>query len=615
MSDELLPYYQRELAFIRTMGAQFAEKNPKIASRLRLRAEGAHDPHVERMIEAFAYLNARIRHKLDDDFPELTHAMLDVLYPHYLAPVPSMAIAQLELHQSQAQATSGYEVPSDASLETDTIQGQPCRFRTCYPVLLWPIQVSTASLAGPPFQAPVTGFSAKTSEVLHLRLECLSKEVQFADLPIEFVRFYLKGQAQHTFPLYELIFNNTIGVALVDPENRSDPFLLKPSSLRPVGFERDEGMIPYPSRSFLGYRLLSEYFTFPDKFLFFDVSFDDLDTQRHSLLGNAIDVYLYLDRALPEIEHGVTKDTFQLGCTPALNLFQQRAEPIRLNQSETEYRVVPDARRPLATEVFSIDRVIATSPSNEEVEYEPFYSFRHTRLADRQRTFFHATRRAASRSSTSDLDDQGTEIFLTFVDLDFSPNSPADWTVDVETTCLNRDLPHRLPFGGGEPRLHLSEGGSVNVQFLTPPTPTYRPALRNGATWRLISHLSLNHLSITDVDDGADALREILKIYDFADSEETRSMIDGILSVTTRRVVARSGQGPSGGVCRGVEVTLDFDEDHFVGSGVYLFACVLERFLGLYCSINSFTRLVAKSTKREGALRTWAPRAGEQILL
>jgi type VI secretion system protein ImpG len=231
---------------------------------------------------------------------------------------------------------------------------------------------------------------------------------------------------------------------------------------------------------------------------------------------------------------------------------------------------------------------------------------------DRTR-FWHATRRPADSSETSL--DPGTEVFLALVDLEFKPSAAADWTIDVETTCLNRDLPHRLPFGGDQPRLMVSEGSSAlgRITCLTPPTRTGRPALKHKALWRLISHLSLNHLSLVDGGEGAEALREILKLYDFADSDETRSMIAGVLDVRSRRVAGRAGAG-GGAVCRGVEVTVHFDEKRFAGSGLFLFACVLERFLALYCTVNSFSKLVATTEGRKGELRRWLPRMGEKVL-
>lgn len=612
MSDELLPYYNSELAFIRNLGAEFAEANPKIAARLRLRAEGSEDPHVERLIEAFAYLNARIRHKLDDDFPEIADAMLGVLYPHYQAPIPSMAIVQFMLDRGQAELASGYTIDQGAVVETGAIHGEPCRFRTAFPVTLWPIEIVEASLTKQPFAAPAAPHHARSLAVLRLALNCISKDLTFAQMSMRSLRFFLKGQPQHVYLLYELLMTGVLGIALASSPTDPNPVLLKPQAIQPVGFERDQGMLPYPARSFLGYRLVSEYFAFPEKFLFFDLA--DLTRERLRQFGGRMEVFFYFARSSQDLEHHLSGQSFQLGCTPMVNLYRQRAEPVRLTQTQTEYRVVPDARRPAACEVYSVDRVTATSPDGETVEYQPFYSFKHAAEAAQQKTFWHGSRRRASR--VAGQVDHGTELYLSLVDLNFKTSAPANWTLDVETTCLNRDLPRRLPFGGGQPYLQLSGGGPLSkVVCVTPPTPTFRPALKRGALWRLISHLSLNHLSLIDYEEGADALREILKLYDFADSSETRGMVDGILSVRSRRIVGRVGGEVSSGFARGVEVNVHFDEGRFTGSGVFLFACVLERFLAMYSSINSFSKLIATTNRREGELRRWTPRAGEKILL
>ena len=611
MSDELLPYYNRELAFIRQMGAEFAAAHPKIAGRLRMVAETTTDPHVARMIEAFAYISARIRHKLDDDFPEVSEALLGVLYPHYLAPIPSMAIVQFVLDRQQGELVGGYPIARGAAVETEPINGQPCRFRTCYPTTLWPVEVAAAEVRGQPFAAPPVRLAAEAQAVVRLRLQTFSENVPFAQLEFDSLRFFLKGQSQYVHDLYELMLNDTIGVAVAASPSDPEPVVLGRDCVRPVGFERDEGMLEYPARSFWGYRLLSEYFAFPEKFLFVDLA---IPRAVRSKLGTALEVFLFAERHSPDLEKMIDRDTFQLGCCPMVNLFKQRAEPITLDHARTEYRIVPDARRPLAHEVYSVDRVVATSPDNQEREFLPFYSIQHGRRGDAPRRFWYASRRPAGYAGGQV--DEGTEVFLSFVDLDFRPSAPADWTIDVETTCLNRDLPRRLPFGGGQPRLQLATAAPVSkILCVTAPTPTRRPALRHGTVWRLISHLSLNHLSLVECEDGADALREILKLYDYVDSAESQAAIDGLVGVASRRVTGRVGGPVSAGFCRGVEVTLTFDEDRFTGGGLFLFASVLERFLGLYTSINSFTKTIATTNKREGPLRRWPPRAGERVLL
>jgi type VI secretion system protein ImpG len=611
MSDELLPYYNRELAYIRRLGAEFAEAHPKIAGRLLLGADGTEDPHVERLIEAFAFLTARIRHKLDDDFPELSDSLLSVVYPHYLAPIPSMAIAQFGLDPGQGELTTGYTLPRGTAVEADSPDGIPCPFRTCYPTTVWPIEVVSATLTGRPFTAPPVPGVGDAAAVLRLELRCVSKSMRFAQLVMQSLRFHIKGQGQHVYQLYELLFNNAIAVAVADSAKDSQPNLLPRDCLRPVGFERDEGMLPYAARSFLGYRLLTEYFTFPQKFSFFDVTGLGPTTLKPT---GTMELYVFLNRTTVDLERNVTGDMFRLGCAPIVNLYRHRAEPIHLNHEDTEYRVVVDARNPLAGEIYSVDRVTATSPDNEQVEFAPFYSFKHAQDRGRQKTFWNATRRPATIAEGQSA--AGTEIYLSLVDLGFSPSVPANWTLDVETTCLSRDRPIRLPFGERQPGLRLTQGAPISrIDCLTRPTPTLRPAQRQGGIWRLVSHLSLNHLSLADADDGASALREILKLYDFNDSAETRAIVEGIASVATQRIVGRAPGEPRGGFCRGLEVRIHFDEERFAGSGVYLFASVLERFLGLYSNLNSFSRLIVTTNKRDGDLRRWPPRAGEKVLL
>ncbi len=628
MRDELLGYYERELTFLRHIGAEFAQKYPKIAARLLLEPDKCEDPHVERMIEAFAFLASRIHLKIDDEFPEITESLLNVLYPHYLAPIPSMSIAQFSLDPTQGKLTTGYRLERGTLLYSRPIQGTPCRFRTCYPVTLWPIEVAAASLES---LDPVGSRGKWAEAVLKISLRCLN-DTRLAELRlgadeksavIDRLRFYLNGEAQLVYPLYELLFNDNHHIRRVELHPRSnkrsagtsarhgESIVLPPSSIKAVGFETDEGMLGYTARSFIGYRLLTEYFAFPEKFLFFDLT--GLDQAARAGFGDQFDVLIYLREVTPP-RAPVTADTFQLGCAPIVNLFTKIAEPIQLTQQQHEYRVIPDVHRQMATEVYSVDSVVTTDPYLERSrEFQPFYSYRHAYEREQAETFWYATRRPSQR-----MDDPGTEVYLSLVDLDFNPHVPAVETITVHTTCTNRDLPGKLPFGGREGDFEVEGAGPLApVRCLRKPTDTLRPPLRRGAHWRLISHLSLNHLSlVTGEQDGAPvALREILMLYDFMDSAATRKQIAGIERVTARRVVRQTGSRIGTGFVRGLETTIEFDEEQYVGSGVFLFASVLERFLGLYASLNSFNQLVVKTKQREGEVKRWLPRAGQQILL
>jgi type VI secretion system protein ImpG len=603
MADELLTYYERELSFLRQVGAEFAVKYPKIASRLLLEADKCEDPHVERMIQAFAFLAARIRHKLDDDFPEITDSLLSVLYPHYLAPIPSVAIAQFMVDPQRGKLTQAHRIPRGARLYSQPVSGAPCRFRTAYPVDLWPIEVTSARIDA----ADGLGASGKAVAVIRLGLRCIGTTI--AELGVSELRFFLQGEGHRVYPLYELLFNHVSEVQFrPGPRQRgASPIRLGSSCIRPVGFSAEEGLLPYSPRSFLGYRLIHEYFSFPEKFLFFDLT--GLERAARGGFKEELEVLLFLDH-MPKLAEHIGPGMFRLGCVPVVNLFEQLAEPIRVTQTQTDYRVVADGRRQDALEIYSVDSVVSTSPDTPEpTVYQPFYSFKHAVDLEQQRTFWYATRRPSDRKG-----DAGTEVYLSLVNLDFTPSVPPEETLTLHVTCTNRDLPARLPFGGERGELELEAAAPISkIVCLTKPTPTIRPPLGQRAQWRVVSHLSLNYLSIAD--GGREPLKEILRLYDFSDSPAIREQINGIVEVSSRRVVGRPASMPWNGFCRGLEVTLQLDEEKYVGAGLFLFASVLEKFLGLYASLNSFTQLVVKTRQRKEPLKRWPPRAGEQILL
>jgi type VI secretion system protein ImpG len=611
MTDELLSHYKQELEHFRLMAPEFSKAHQAIAGRLRMSEEEIDDPHVERLIQAFAFLNARTRRKIEDDFPEISQAMLHVLYPHYLAPLPSAAIVRFALAEDQAEMVQGFSIPKGSVLETEPIDGDPSRFRTCYPVTVWPIRLAKAGVRGLFSPLPAVRWKDRVRSVIRLELTSYGEKAPISAFEFERLRFFLNAPIHLVYQLYETVFNNALGVIVsAGPGDRS-AVVLKRDSIRQVGFERSEGLAEYPSRSFPTYQLMTEYFAFPEKFLFFDIVGLDRGALGRFQDARTIHVDICLDRHVEALERYVTAEVFQLGCSPIVNLFRQRAESIRLTHTQTEYRVIPDARRPRAYEVYSIDRVTALSPDNQEIEFSPFYSSSHHRpVSGGGARFWHASRRPAA---SSDETDDRTEMFLSLVDTEFSPRAESEWTLDVMTTCLN---PRRLPFGGGQPGFQIVGGGPLQrVTCLTPPTKTSRPEYGSGALWRLISHLTLNHLSLVSRDGSPDALREILKLYDIADSNETRNMIAGLLSVSSEPAVGRPGGSVLGGVCRGLQVRLHFDEDKFTGRGVYLFGAILERFLGMYCSLNSFTRTVVSTNRREGPLCEWPARAGEMVFL
>ncbi len=615
MSSSLETYYESELNHIRRLSLEFARERPKIADRLLFDRETgeAEDPHVERLIEAFAFLTARIRLKLDDEFPEITDALLGILYPHYLVPIPSMTVVQFLLDPGQGQLTTGHTIPRHSKLYSREVGGLPCRFRTAYPVTLLPIELESATYHTAPFGQMVVPppRSVGAPAMLRLRLRT-TNGLPFSQLEFDHLRFFLGGDDATARTVYELLFNHVTQVMVrpADDPEASPTFVQGGGAIQPVGFGRDEGMLPYGPRSHLGYRLLTEYFTFPSKFLFADIR--GMERVLGASLGTSFDLFLFLDRNVGELENRLSKDMFRLGCCPAVNLFTQEADPIRITQTKYEYLVVPDVRHSGAMEVYSLDRVYSLNADTQETkEYQPFFSFKHAQDANREQVYWHSQRRPSLRKG-----DSGTEVYVTLTDLGFDPKLPAAEVLMLQATCSNRNLPGQLRVTGGE-SWQFQLDGQAPVMGIVPVVPPTSPArLPWGQNrWRLISHLALNHLSIVGGTDGADALREVLRLYDYADNRVSHQHITGILGVNSRRAVAPIRDGIQKGFCRGMEVSIEFDEDQYAGSGVFLFAAVLERFLALYASLNSATRLVARTKQRGGVIKRWPFRAGEKELL
>jgi len=657
MQDELLRYYNDELTYVRQLGNQFARDFPQVASKLALEQDACNDPHVERLLEGFAFLAARVRKKIDDQFPEITEALLNVIYPHFLRPVPSFTVVQFELDPRQGKLETGLNIDRHTVLESRPVAAnrssrenpretnsretqERSKFRTVYPTTLWPITVTSAEWTTPDRIKGLQSSTAseeireplrKSVAAIRVQLECAS-DVLFSQLEMDDLCFYLDGERRLIYKLYELLCSRLQGIIVRDPTSTSGidlHQLLPASAVRPMGFAEDEGALPYPGRSFVAYRLLQEYFSFPEKFFFVNLrglqQVWNPENPRSKRVGARAEI-IFLVSAFEGTEYreamqmGIGPETFRVGCTPVINLFPHVAETILVDHTKHEYPVVPDSRRQQSFEVFSIDDVYGTTRQGREtIHYEPFFAFRHTADLKRQEAFWVANRRPSLAA-----EDNGTDMAISLLDMSMNHlNSDVD-SLDVRATCTNRDLPARLPFRIGKEALDKDvdrdrgdlqlEGTSAvaRIIILTKPTPTRRVSLGPDSHWRLISHLSLNYLSL--LEDEGRALKQMLMIYNFDRNSVLEKHIAGIARLKSTREFAAVTTDDGITFARGVRVDIEFNEDEFVGGGVYLFASVLENFLGLYASLNSFTRLRATTTQRKEVLHEWSPRAGQRVL-
>lgn len=619
MLEQLLPYYERELGYLRQLSGEFAQRYPKIARRLLIEGDQCEDPHVERMIEAFAFLSARVHRKLDDEFPEITEAFMQVLYPHYTRPFPSCTILQMETDPDKPEIQQRHTLPRHSQTLSPPVGGMPCRFRTCYDVDLYPLNLKTARLELAQASEYLRRLAPEAAASITLEFETQAN-FPVAQLGLQSLRFFLDGDPALMHLLYELLLSQVARVRVSDGSDDPGKVVdLRPDCLTPVGFAAEEGMLDYDDRSFMGYRLLTEYFAYPEKFLFVNLSGLDAAPLQHE--GQRLRVQIFLSRYQDSERYARLMQTlspanFRLGCTPAINLFRQAAEPVRLTHHRTAYPVIADGRRQLAYEVISIDSVIGvekTGPQETAREVPPFYSVRHHADESDARAFWYATRESSTREH-----DQGSDVEIAFADLQFRPLRPETEVLSIDLTCSNRDLPDQIPFGGGDGGTHTDftlPGNSIvkRVRTLRKPSASLRPPVKRGLQWRLVSHMSLNHLSI--VDQGKDALQEMLTLYNHADSQATRRQIQGISAIESKPGSARVSGPHFSGFVRGVDVTLTLDENAYVGAGMYLFASVLERFFALYCGPNSFTRLGLRSQQQEQEIARWPARTGQALVI
>ena len=606
MLDDLLPYYNSELRFMRELAKEFAATNPKIAGRLRLSAEAIEDPHVGRLIEAFAFLNARLRMKLDDDFPELTESVLDLLYPHYLAPFPSMSVVQMTPTDAVKECQ---EVPSGALITTEAVGGESVTYRTGYPVELWPITLSNATLSGLPLAAPSNPQAGNAVAVLRLTLSVTDPGLTLSRLGLDRLRFFIHGESRTAQMLYELILGGTVSVALADTAVDDEPVILDRSCLHAVGFDASEVLLPLPPAAEPGYALLSEFFGFPEKFLFFDI--DRLTAKTLMDAGRSMEIFLYLDRHEPTLERVVTASEFRLFCTPMVNLFPMRTDPIRFNPGQYEHRVIPDARRETSLEVYSIDKVTVTNQSGDEQAYRPFFSLgRRQAGKERVSRFWHATRRS------SPYEGGGDDVFIATVDDAGLPVIDVDYVASIDITATNRNLPARLPFGGGRPELSIGEHGEVGqLECLMAPTRPIRPRRGKSALWRLVSHLSLNHLSVSDEVLATDVVKELLSLYDQADSAANRAIVERLAEVDSAPSVARAPKAGRIAFTSGTDITLSFEDTRLSGSGAFLLGSVLEAVFASLAAINAFSRTRLRLKGERGLWHAWPARTGTRRLI
>ncbi|HUW18306.1 MAG TPA: type VI secretion system baseplate subunit TssF [Sedimentisphaerales bacterium] len=625
MDRRLLDLYNHELAHLRAMGAEFAKEFPKIAGRLGGLDEfqPCQDPFVERLIEGFAFLAARVQLKLNAEFPRFTQAMLETIYPHYLAPTPSMCIVQFWPDLNEKGLADGFAIPRGSALysllgKSDQTR---CEYRMAHEIMLWPIQLNQANYYTRELASLEVPNLSDVKAGIQLRLQSMAG-LTFGQLKLDALTFHLLGAGEVPMRLYEQLFADASAV-VVQPANKPIRWrkVIDASCIRRVGFEKKEKMLPYDARSFQGYRLLHEYFSFPQRFMFVELA--GLQEAIRGREESQLDIVILLRKPNIELEGVINADNFKLFCSPAVNVFEKRLDRIHISDRFFEFHVVPDRTRTQDFEVYNITRVIGYGTQSEQLqEFLPFYLAKD--MGDSGTGGYYVTNRiprplsqearlhgGRSRSYT------GSEVYISLVDSTSAPYRADLRQLGVEALCTNRDLPLHMPIGIGNSDFTMEKTAPcTSVRCVGAPTSP-RPSCAEGEiAWRIINHLSLNYLSLTDTDggEGVSALRDILRLYSDTSDLQTRKQIDGIKSISCKPITRRITTAGSIAFARGLEVTVTLEETAFEGSGVFLLGAVLEQFFARHVSINSFTETVVRTVER-GEIMRWKIRNGLRQIL
>ena len=584
MSDDLLEYYRRELAYLRTQSADFAARYPKVAQRLVLSGGESADPHTERLIESVAFLTARVHRDLDRDFPSIAGVMLDNLCPSLTQPVPAMTVVQMTLDPSQGKVTSGIPVARGTMLSTTAASGENCRFQVSSDTTLWPLHVAAVKL--------------EDTRTLRLDLRC-DPGLDVAELELDRLRLHLAGDLMTTMPLHELLVSGLEHIEIV--AGGGAIHRCGPRSLAEVGFAEDEAILAQPDHAHPAYALLQEYFAFPRKFQFFDLC--GLRGQLGA--GSGFSVRLVFNRSARVLAQ-VRPDTFRLGCVPAVNLFRLTSEPIRLDRRHYEYLLVPDYQRDATTEVHSVLSVTASDPRSERPEtIPPVFAESDAGGAGGAGVYWSLRREISLRKGIT-----GTDAYLSFVDRADVNSVPDVPVVYAQLLCTNRNLAEQI--GPGTRFYGEGIATSTMIRALYQPSMQRPPVLEAKAMWSLVSLLRLNHRSLVDGTTGVQTLRQMLMLF-AGDSARDQAQVRGIKSMVAAPASARLGRDTWRGHCRGTDITLEFDGDAFVGTSPLVLAGVLSRFFALYTSANSFVRLGV--TRNGEHWMQWPSMSGRQCLI
>jgi type VI secretion system protein ImpG len=614
--DELYGYYQRELDYLRNAGREFARQHPETARRLELGELESADPHVERLIESFAFLTGRVRRDLDNESPDMAAALLEAMLPNSMAPLPPLTIVQLAIDPAKGKDSAGRHLPAHTPLTASArpLQRGPdaadisCQFRTCYPLTLWPLSVAAVSFedAG---AHPGLEREPDVAGVLRISLTCsagMTFGVGEDGIAPEQLRFHLHDSWHNAGALYDWLLCHVKRLLVAPAGRRVADRIGDAGSWSEAGFGAADAVLPETGRAHPAYRQLQEYFAYPRKYLFFDAA--NLAQALRGVEGGQQQAdLLLLMKQRPPAGMTLHAGQFLLGCTPAINLFPRTTETLRLDQRQFEYRLVPDARHEATTEIHSLLKVEASYADGQGgIRMSPYYDFGQV-LHGQSGAQWVARRVPGSGPRAG-----GTDVLLSFMEVDSDAGFTRMPLVSASTLCTNRTLADELrpdPPGHGSFRAPAS-AGVLPVRCLVQPTPQIMPPLDGRQLWRLLSLLNLNQLTLDQLTDqregsGLAMVQRLLELAHGDGSPGGARQARALIRFDCKQVVRPVRNGPVPGFRRGHELVLEFAPGAYSDGTPLMLAAVLQRFFQMYCSVNSFASVVVMAG--EERVKEWLP--------
>lgn len=600
VDEDLVHYYQEELDYLRSSGKEFAKQHPKIARRLELTNGESPDPQVERLLESFAFLTARLSRAIDDRFPQTAQALLSVLYPHLINPIPAMAIAKIQIDASQIPVDKGYYLEKGTKLLAHSVEDVQCRFQTVYDTHLWPLTIEAISLES----KDAFHFEQSPEHHWFLKISLHSKSAPIKAMHLNELLFHINCHWIKANLFYEALFSEYAGRIYVATD--TEKTALEIGDLEPVGYNSNELALPVPDYSLHHYALFQEYFHFSEKFLFFRIT--GLQKAIRSLAPeNQLHILIPLKSATIFQEKGIDASIFSLNCLPVVNLFERFADPIRIHHRQLRYRLIPDVRRERTTEVYSIQHVEGLEEKNQDIiAYKPYYGL-ETRTNDNGHYWI------AQRVQANLRGIPGTDIYLSFINRNFNPIKAKDIIVTAKVLCTNRYLTDQLTEGS----LLQPEGKApiLKITLLNKPASQNHTMLDGESLWMLVSQLSTQYLGLLNTKHSLNALKEFLYLFAGRYPDKPTAAIDDLRNLTINHITRRFGQDAWRGFVKGYKVQLEMEKTNHEGGSNLILGTILKAYFGSLVSWNSFIECSLNDGKNKGEWMQWKPQSGVQTQL